>query len=215
MTDKPILFSGEMVRAILEGSKTMTRRVVMPQPSYEYDHAPHLHNVGDVCLSNLTGWPLIVKRIGRFGKTASAMFPYGVAGDRLWVRETFLDASKALAGRVLYRADGDSACAWRPSIFMPRELSRITLEIINIRVERVQDIDANDALAEGVSHTPFWQPKDVESRPFEEQWWDDFYFWSHYPQIAFRALWDSINAKRGFDWNVNPWVWVIEFKRLS
>ena len=99
-------------------------------------------------------------------------------------------------------------------MFMPRWASRITLEVTAVREERLQDISADDALAEGVFQTEFWKPKEVEGRPFEERWWDDFKFWQNYPQIAFRNLWDSINGKRA-PWSSNPPVTAITFKVIT
>lgn len=186
--ERPILFSGPMIRAILDGRKTQTRRVIKPQP------------------------------VGAWAAPGKTACPYGVPGDRLWVRETWRPSQTGEGSRcpAWYAADGADGehVRWKPSIFMPRWASRITLEITRIDVRRVQDV-GTDALAEGVELTEFWTPKEVEGRPFEEKWWDDFYFWSHYPLVAFRKLWDSINANRGFGWDVNPWVWVVEFRRVT
>ena len=182
MKERPILFSGSMVRALLDGRKTMTRRVCK-----ELDH---------------TAERLAVE-------WASTHCPYGVPGDRLWVRETWRNGTPMLNGpdlngAVAYRADyPDSGhlIKWRPSIFMPRRASRITLEIVSVRVERVQDISEADAKAEGVR------------QPVPGSWYRhvkrDCY------RCGFEALWDSINAKRGYGWDVNPWVWIIEFKQIG
>lgn len=88
-----------------------------------------------------------------------------------------------------------------------------TCEITKVRAERLQDISAVDAELEGVAHTEFWTPKEMNDRPFEEKWWDDFYFWSHYPQIVFKRLWDSIYGPGS--WDRNDWVWVVEFKVVT
>ena len=130
--------------------------------------------------------------------------PYGVPGDRLWVRETFY--SNGMCKNTMschYRATYNGLFTpdtvpwkWTPSIFMPRWASRITLEITGVRVERVQDISEEDARAEGIpdeyraGHRIYYRPR-------------------------FKTLWDSINAKRGFGWDSNPWVWVVEFKRVG
>ena len=195
MKEHPILFSGEMVRAILDGRKTMTRRVIKPQPvSIPEAKVAHANWI----MQNRT-------------------CPYGQPGDRLWVRETWKPtrASCAIATGidgpgtyVRYRADdsrrtvahsmkcrGADREPWHPSIFMPRWASRITLEITEVRVERVQDITEEDAKAEA---PPF---------PFD-------YTPASYRSL-FRALWDSLNAKRGYGWAANPWVWVISFKRVG
>lgn len=213
MKERSILFSGEMVRVILDGRKTQTRRVLKKQP---IDILP-------MKVQNL--WVTLEEINPNHGRVIKCRF--GVPGDRLWVRETWAhddmncnDIHCGNIDHIWYRASespvvADSfagAAHWRPSIFMPRWASRITLEIVSVRVERVQDISANDAIAEGVCTTQYWKPKEVENKPFEEKWWDDYYFWNHYPQIAYQNLWNSINFKRGFGWDVNPWVWVMEFK---
>lgn len=161
MRERPIIFSGEMVRAILEGKKTQTRRVMKP----DWVRALDLGEPEDLV-------------------SAVTQCPYGQVGDRLWVRETW------------HRHDDDIMCyrateicigfaQWKPSIFMPRKYSRITLEIVNIRVERVQDITFLDAIAEGV---------DID-----------------WPERNYRLLWNRINSKRGYGWDVNPWVWCLTF----
>lgn len=176
MKERPILFSGEMVRAILEGRKTMTRRVIKP-------FVPII----DFC-------------------------PYGKTSDRLWVRETFAHVSSwshynrlAPNSKWLYRADKEwPVSRWKPSIFMPRLASRITLEITGVRVEQVRDISENDASAEGLQD---WYPDPQKPNPYPNG--------GPYTNIQrFAALWDSINKKRGYGWDSNPWVWVIEFKRI-
>jgi hypothetical protein len=186
MKEYPILFSTQMVKAILEGRKTMTRRVVKPQPEAKYSngdwYADRYNHTDDWCfwgerdteVRNICGLPLF-------------RCPYGQTGDRLWVRETFVPDAR---GKPIYRADCDSGViAWKPSIFMPRNFSRITLEITNVRVERLQSITAMDATKEG---SYLATDKDDER--------------------GFVNLWDSINGKT-YPWASNPWVWVIEFKR--
>lgn len=211
MKERPILFTAESVRGIIEGRKTQTRRAI----------------TGDFVVDGGKSWPRKVHLL------EPLVCPYGQPGDRLWVRETLKRNDKFL-GTISYGADGarctdpnapdnlDGWSLWRfakpnvPAIHMPRWASRLTLEITNVRVERVQDISASDALAEGISKTDYWKPKEVDGRPFEEKWWDDYEFWKRYPQIAYRNLWDSINAKRDggiYAWERNPWVWVMEFKK--
>ena len=202
MTEKPILFSGEMVRAILEGRKTQTRRVVNPQPWMDATRCETYHdsrtgNTG-VCFfqNNLA--------IG----DANVLSPYGHSGDLLWVRETWAQLCEAdeLTGDcdVAYRADdwpedepGPDYIkgTWRPSIFMPRWASRITLELTGIIVERVQDITDDGAIEEGVNRANTSIPG--------------------YASTRFAKLWDSINAKRGFPWSSNPWVWVVSFRVVA
>lgn len=127
---------------------------------------------------------------------------YGQPGDQLWVRETFREqdtldfpAFKADIGTSRWNpVVNPDNCKWRPSIYMPRWDSRITLEVTGIKVERLQYISETDAVAEGVE-TPT-----IAGVTYRDK---------------FRALWDSINAKRGYGWSQNPWVWVISFRRVS
>jgi hypothetical protein len=249
MAERPILFSGPMVRAILSGQKTQTRRLVTPQPVSNGSMFQ-----GEIVCRNDYLPPDAFLWERRRGLVLSnyeddwtnEYCPYGKPGDRLWVRETFAafdrhgmcsckpaDAAYTVTrdGGQKYR-DGQSVqplakysdgafdhIKWRPSIHMPRWASRITLEAASVRVERLQDISAEDALGEGVGSTPFWKPAEVDENPkptheWAEPYWDDFYFWHHYPQRAFRSLWDSLNAKRA-PWASNPWVWVVSFKRVE
>ncbi|KKM73704.1 hypothetical protein LCGC14_1407670, partial [marine sediment metagenome] len=152
---KPILFSGEMVKAMLEGRKTQTRRIVKPQPERvndafdgTWDWKGHLYD--DLTLA------MILKD----------NCPYGQVGDRLWVRETFSSDIYHSSGSTLYRADGrdcyteygtdrEHKIRWKPSIHMPRWASRITLEITGVKVERIQDISLLDCEEEGVTNPDF------------------------------------------------------------
>ncbi len=194
MRERPILFTGAMVRAILSGSKSQTRRVVKYQ-------APDL--VDD------DGWPLVDRSIDGIGEVRAAC-PYGQpGGGRLYVRETWAapHAYDHLPPRLIprdarihYAATEDrGGLLWRPSIHMPRWASRITLEVTGVRVELLQDISIADALAEGVDvHKDHW----AKNR-------------NHIcsPVQAFADLWKSINGPDS--WTVNPWVFVIEFKRIN
>lgn len=152
--------------------------------------------------------------------------PYA-AGMKLWVRETWAPVSPDEYSRpveecnIEYRADSgapypgdwpedeargnDEAPKWKPSIFMPRWASRITLEVVSVRVERLQDISEGDAIAEGLIQRPDWP--EVQWACVNGNYWRD-------PRQSFRTLWDSINAKRGYGWNSSPWCWVVEFKRI-
>jgi len=194
MKERPILFSGPMVQAILDGRKTMTRRVCKYQPSVSVRKAGSMWGIkgGDA--------------LWHFGHKIVSC-PYGQPGDRLWVRETF--GVCTFCGKVgAYRATPTGECGdacwacnrtiekWKPPIFMPRWASRITLEITAVRVERLKDITVEDAQAEGVT------PLGVEG---------DGRRW----RAAFRELWDSLNLKRGYGWDANPWVWVLSFKRVK
>lgn len=208
MSERPILFSAPMVRAILGGRKTQTRRIVKPQPPA--DCAPI--RVGEFHPTVIDRWGDEAPGASIFGAYDldgewGVRCPYGQPGDLLWVREAW--ARDDEDGCVMYRADvgkggdaddwergrveGAPRYRWRPSIHMPRWASRITLEIVAVRVERLNDISEADAEAEGagiplVGHD------------------DDFCRWE------FRALWESINDPGS--WPANSWVWVIEFKRL-
>ncbi len=216
MEERPILFSGEMVSAILDGRKTQTRRVIKPQP-------PALWDACAACAGCFCFYRASDPDFHGYKKC-----PYGQPGDRLWVRETWasLDSVDHLSpkdiellcrdagyktgpcGDLWYQADnsyrqwGDDKQTkgkWRPSIHMPRWASRINLEITDVRVERLQDITEDDAVAEGVQYF-ITSGKMTRSEMSMRS--------------AFADLWDSINFKRGYGWDTNPWVWVVEFKRL-
>lgn len=209
---RPILFSGEMVRAILDGRKSMTRRVVKEIPMLGTPIAWCA-----AAKAQEPGWVHIVGDYRRF-------CPYGIPGDRLWVRETWKLWEDPKDGHdwVLYRAGGKMsfpniehldmprdpfADKWRPSIFMPRWASRITLEITGVRVERVQDITEGDVREEGITDGGCLNCGEHEPCGCDNPQPD--------ARDAFIWLWDSINKKRGYGWHVNPWVWVIEFNRVE
>lgn len=210
MKERPILFSAPMVRAILEGRKTQTRRVVK------------LNDAG---------------RVARGGRQwhidddhAALACPYGQPGDRLWVREAHLldppiDGTWPSVGdsftsiddiperyrnpeHVLYRADDKltTAWRWRPSIHMPRWASRITLEVTDVRVERLQDISEADAQAEGVD-------RDTEPCDHTRRSCADVGCLGPTHRAAFCDLWMQINGADS--WAANPWVWVVSFRRLE
>lgn len=206
MKERPILFSAEMVRAILAGRKTQTRRIIklddfQPAETKGYDW---MFRDRHALWNEVSTQGLIESRC-----------PYGMPGDRLWVRESFQvvepygsdgdewigDDLQEIDGplgstkpeqmghwwQLIYKADEPEMCKWwRPSFFMPRWASRITLEICTVRVEQLQRIGGTDAWADGGLTVQ-----------------------------QFIDLWNSINAKRGYSWDANPWVWVIEFKKLE
>jgi hypothetical protein len=204
MKETGILFNAAMVRAILDGRKTMTRRVINPQPDYNgLTHA--WHPTKDCTIITPADWSV--------SPGMAKYCPYGQPGDRMWVREAHaLVDARCWSGlpcvrepdghRWAYYREGFDRAAprWRPSIHMPRWASRITLEITGVRVERLQEITEKDARAEGVY--PIVRPglNGCEER---------------YYYAAFRELWESINAKRGYGWAVNPWCWVVEFRRID
>jgi len=215
MSEKPILFSGAMVRAILDGRKTMTRRVVKPQPSGTTQLRDKLATMGSVFC-----WP-----DGK--KPLEIRCPYS-PGDRLWVRETWIPCQHgsyepwtrdAKAPHrwsdafIQYRADFGSDLDyngfWRPSIFMPRWASRITLEVTDVKCERLQSITKADAIAEGATLCC----DTCGNHPSAEAHWvceqDYEPVISH--RVGFQRLWDSIN-EWPHPWERNDWVWAISFK---
>lgn len=209
MRERPILFNGPMVRALLDGSKTQTRRVVKPQPVTD------LRFVGGAFIDQ----PKIKKSIAVEAPYVHGACPHGQLGDRLYVRETHMDCGP---NGVWYRADYDgpephiSVGRWTPSIHMPRWASRITLEVTSVRVERLQAMEGqtafeSDALKEGIHRIHHgdgeYSYHVTRTEPHPNNWTD--------PCDAFRDLWDSLNAARGYGWVLNPWVWVIEFKRIT
>ena len=218
MKERPIIFSGEMVRAILDGRKTQTRRIVKPQPPAVTDgrwswvaSSSDKSEVGKFRYSwpNETGTSFTAH--GR-ESGVSIRCPYGETGDRLWVREAWALFEHSTG--VVYRADagddglvpyldngagglGGGVCdyapdRWKPSIHMPRWASRITLEIKGVRVERLQDIGESDAEAEGFHREGCGGEGSVRT---------------------FARLWESLYGTDS--WSVNPWVWVIEFERVE
>jgi len=223
MIERPILMSGSMARATLRDiePKTQTRRVVKPQPwpsarSGHYGRAVPSGSGGMHPASAIFSETL--DRRPPWAASQPIKCPFGEPGDRLWVREALgFDHAN---GAVTYAADGTVAKAIdptyeprraRPSIHMPRWASRITLEITDIRVERVRDICWLDAIAEGVERF-------VTDDPELQGMWRDYSepgMASGNPIGSFMTLWNSLNAERGHGWRTNPWVWVIQFKRIA
>lgn len=228
MKERPIIFSGEMVKAILEGRKTMTRRVVSGiQHSSNWQFEDWFD--GLACFQ----WLGALRAEQEPGKRRQYFkCPYGAPGDRLWVKETWFDnyaCSRDTRSSILplahhhdlfiggqdgeptvyYKADGEpdfdgERAWWQSPLFMPRWASRITLEVVSVKVERLQDITYNDLRSEGDP----WL-KELRQWPTFEQENADLREW-------FRELWDSLNAKKpGCSWADNPWVFVIEFKPME
>lgn len=209
--ERPILFLAPMVRAILEGRKTVTRCPVK---------ATKAHADGFMMLDHGKGW----RPYNAFGDFASdhegmeypIACPYGKLGDRLWVRETcfindYREASVPEQERadceIHYRADGipdfegeEELIRWRPSIHMPRWASRILLEVTDVRVERLQDITEEQALAEGIKKHSDGGYHVEDGKHFSDS-----------PVESFACLWSSV----GGDWDANPWVWCVSFKRIA
>ena len=245
--ERPILFRAPMVRAILAGTKTQTRRVVKQHKAFEEWGVKGPDDAYDATTDDDgQGFFLVA---GDHGYAGPVPCPYGQPGDRLVVRETWQYAGFTDDGEpfIAYKADGarklcdtsplewadriedvfanlsepsnyniDQRAAdrkWRPSIHMPRWASRIKLEIVSVRVERLNDISEADALAEGIAGDSFefhGQPffrdyrltdAEAETQPALTTARDSFY-----------SLWESINGHGS--WDVNPWVWVVEFRRL-
>ena len=223
MTERGMIFNAEMVRAILDGRKTQTRRPVK--------FPVHDKNLGCELAGN--------ELVGELSAGNYLNSAFGKPGDRIWVRETFCPVDDTQYGGekwVDYRAtpryeashpagwdsapNDAEALKWRPSIHMPRWASRILLEITGVRVERLNSISEQDAQSEGV-HTEVWD-QTVVARNYAAI--DEFFqFWSedmpHYVEMnqlyrsSFRSLWESIYGAE--NWQANPWVWVIEFKRVE
>lgn len=208
--ERPILFSAPMVRAILEGRKTQTRRIVK-MPSDLIDRVQFVRaEFADKSTPGQCGAFWAMEGDGPVGPPISCK--YGQAGDRLWVRETWMEDHSATTdehGRlpILYRATclNHPAERWRPSIHMPRWASRIDLEVTGVRVERLQDISEADAIAEGLDRVNDGAAQ-FGVHGLATSWRND-------PREAFCALWESINGDRS--WDTNPFVWVIEFKRIK
>lgn len=207
--ERPILFSAPMVRAILDGRKTQTRRVTKAPKG----------------LAPITDLRWTFDQI-----TANIPCPYGQVGDRLWVRETFTTDrvykdSDIVDGDTVYRAsmpesytwpdhaDDLTPPKWKPAIHMPRWASRIDLEITGVRVERLQAITPEDAIAEGLVTMPEfnWTAQKPTGRILAETAGSPPYWAS--PKTAFASLWENINGAGS--WDANPFVWVVEFKRIK
>lgn len=226
---KPIIFTAPMVRAILEGRKTQTRRIVKVQPPEEgytlstlIDTTGPRRNTGKHHWLKRDGFKVIDDSQPYFSE------PYAV-GDRLWVKESFefnpggpiYDAAggvmDSMDDELIYRADRPNLkTKWTSGRFMPRWASRITLEITGVRVERLQDISEDEVFAEGIEKLS--DPCDVKTeramkKCLGKNEWDDFGpYWTD-PIFAYRCLWNSIHGPGA--WDKNPWVWVIEFKRVE
>ncbi|MEI8614305.1 hypothetical protein P4S54_11805 [Shewanella sp. PP-He15 brown] len=208
MKQRPIIFNTEMVRAILDGRKTQTRRTVNPAQVQSERH------------------PLETsKGIFKFWCSDEVSSPFGLVGDQLYVRETWRQFNSSdecgcsespcscpANGTVLFKATGDSGeSKWKPSIHMPRSCARILLEVTAVRVERLNDISEQDAKAEGLQYSSVYQQwggveKHSSHKPHSPHW-----RWYKNPQHAFKSLWNSIYE----NWDANPWVWVIEFRVIS
>ncbi len=194
---KPIIFSTPMVQAILAGRKTQTRRVVKEDRRGEWAAVNDVRNNSEYGASV----PCYLHRETAVDDISrNVMYPKYDVGDIFWVRETWSPV-QVLPKRYLYKADAENGgegdglpIRWRPSIHMPREAARLFLRVTDVRVERLQNISAEDCEAEG-----YFETAPVEPRP--RSW--------------FSEVWDARNAKRGYGWDSNPWVWVYTFERIT
>lgn len=227
MKESPILFSAPMIRAIIAGAKWQTRRIIRPQPELAIMDSSSAHalsvakEIGIVPDSERPRWRWRGTFAMPWPQALRHDGPYGMPGDRLWVRETWAavwpgeDEVPIRECTIEYRADLPVGCQdgpgqwpveckkdsdapkWRPSIHMPRWASRIVLEVTDVCVERLQDIGEIDALAEGVDS---YECLSGPARPCARS--------------AFAELWNAINGKRA-PWMANPWVWAVSFKRVQ
>jgi hypothetical protein len=224
MKERPILFSGAMVRALLDGSKTQTRRVVNPQPWADARSA-HYHpscpsGSGGMHPANVI-FSSMDQCVPPWAAPQPVRCPFGEPGDRLYVRETFLyvgpgsgsdlpsyreeraNPENHKAENCWYRASRpDETLVWTPSIHMPRWASRITLEVTGVRVEQLRHISDADCIAEGIGLNANTDGVPMTIPEGETM-----------PRAAYLSLWDSLNAARGYGWDANPWVWVVEFAK--
>ena len=223
----PVLIITEMVKALLDGRKSVTRRVVKPQPKMQLSYICGGNGYGKWnypppnCVEQ-SGWDEKYRRIDGLTAEDNAMFwtPPFHAGDILYVRETWDNEPVSpgghtrLSGVYYYKADGDLRPEgwrgnWHPSIHMPKEATRIFLRVTNIRVERLRDITEVEARAEGVK-----DPYDYQT----PEWYEQNGLVNNCVLDAFAGLWNRTVKKIDlpvYGWEANPWVWVIEFERFS
>lgn len=245
MKERPILFSAPMVRALREGRKTQTRRVMKPQPPDWIDSFGYTAFTPEGSISGRGYWKGVPGEEGPGEKFFKS--PHGMRGDRLWVRETFFSWRTKVysesgmtegAEQAVYRADGGcllNGGKWKPSIFMPRWASRLTLEITEVRVQRLQECSEVDAVAEGID--PLFSSAEVKARPelhHDPMPWRNYLWhgdigrsitakqstaWRHQyssydtPTDSYSSLWESINGTGS--WDANPWVWALTFKVVA
>ncbi|HIE8741900.1 hypothetical protein PAG80_18175 [Klebsiella quasipneumoniae] len=255
MKERGMIFNGEMVRAILDGRKTQTRRIMKVQPSEDFtpmnmaletDYKARWYTPGIVDKDGYLQ-PASKEVFGVSNENEGYSCPFGAVGDRIWVRETWGVVSHELdeggriqpwtpdrpataihempfgngyySGHAIYAADGDftwgdddgyedGRSCWKPSIHMPRAASRILLEITDVRVERLNAISEEDAEAEGIDMEALYDSQDCYDCIANHNM-------TGRPTVtgAFKYLWESIYGEEG--WKSNPWVWVIEFKRIE
>ncbi|MBC4256638.1 hypothetical protein H8M44_12325 [Klebsiella pneumoniae] len=234
MKERGVIFNGEMVRAILHGRKTQTRRPIKWKQT-------RFTEIGEREDGSNWPWSEDAEHACDFWHPC----PFGAVGDRIWVRETFqgplfdydlMDSyckdptpfenpefcvykADGVPAPEFYNADDELHCCWRPSIHMPRWASRIMLEITDVRVERLNSINEHDAIAEGLAEiSKDWRTykygvPDRDGYPGTDDCGWPWHEWECYPISAYSKLWESIYGADS--WQANPWVWVIEFKRVE
>lgn len=221
MKERGMIFNGEMVRAILDGRKTQTRRIMKVQPSEDFtpmnmaletDYKARWYTPGVVDKDGYLQ-PASKKVFGVSNENEGYSCPFGAVGDRIWVRETWArynidQNSHDIAYRATTPADWPEEGRWRPSIHMPRWASRILLEITDVRVERLNAISEEDAEAEGIDMEALYDSQDCYDCIADHNM-------TGRPTVTgvFKYLWESIYGEES--WKANPWVWVIEFKRVE
>jgi len=204
---RPIIMSGDSVRAILENRKSQTRRVMKPQPP---EWVRCWNGTNDACTKHvfcerdadddcMGHWP-------EYDTDKGVKCPFGAPGDRLWVREAWKPHWTDI---VIYKACNDEPHVWKNPMFMPRKYSRLTLEIMNVRCERVQEINNVDAILEGIEIVAFSEDETFYSSKPNSRLHEE-------PRNAYADMWNEINGKRkGCSWADNPFTWVIEFKKIE
>lgn len=221
MRELPILFNTEMVQAVLDGRKTETRRIINPQPIWDIEGSGNIITGDHKYCIKVDGHPNWRKQF-----VFEVPCRYGQVGDKLYVRETW--AFREKHNKYYYKADwtekspyGD--VKWKPSIHLSKKASRIWLEVTGVSIERVQQITQEGSRAEGVSrsapHGHGFRGLVIETTP--GNFIEDEYGESHSTGAEdclicpFKHLWNSINAKRGFSWEKNPFVWVVKYKLIG
>lgn len=206
MSERGIIMQAESVRAIIAGRKTQTRRVVTAGRGQEWLSIQGVAAVPSMrtVMIGAELWAQMDHPHG--GPGGCVRCPYGAPGDRLWVKEAWTRWCSVEGcdkrGHIAYRADASAEVermtSWRSPMSMPRWASRLTLEVVEVRVQRVQDLTVADAEAEGIDPAPHaMKPSGLDMID------------------AYRTAWDALNAKRGFAWASNPWVWAVTFKRVE
>lgn len=233
MSEHPILFSTEMVKAILEGRKSQTRRIIKESFNGCMTHGPHpcpnepvvlipgevLEHPFEDGKSMTIDYPQVRAIFHCSTLDAEAKCPFGKARDKLWVRETWAMTKYynglTEEGFPVYKADypvRPEASKWKPGIHMPKDFARIWLEVEEVRVERLQDISEEDVIAEGIEPDPSGLQSDGVTEWMNYKNYGQGFRYVH-PLDSYQSLWQSINGPES--WEQNPFVWVIKFKRIT